>query len=50
MKKGSGSREWEMGSEKLFHDSPLPIPHPLLPTFIRNPQSAIRNPKIFTFS
>jgi hypothetical protein len=34
-----GSKEWGMGSKKLFHDSPLPIPYS--PSSIL--QSTIRN-------
>ena len=33
-----------MGSEKLLHNSPLPIPHSPLPFLIRNPQSSILFP------
>ena len=36
MKKGVGSREWEMGSENYFTTPHSPFPSP---AFIRNPQS-----------
>jgi alpha-aminoadipate/glutamate carrier protein LysW len=34
--------EWGVGSKKLFHNSPLPIPHSLLhPQSLPNPVSLV---------